>query len=204
MGSSLPADPFGRSRLPATFDRAGRVALLAECAEALLRGELPRAEARLFLASALRGWLRNGGRLGALERDTIEQAVRFMRTVLRHAFALYLGLLTSSQSFEVARAVARSLVADARRPEKVGRDYMTQACRPFRAADDGTRRLAVQALEDAEWLKPVPGSRAYGGWGASEWAVNPRAFDQFADQGAAHRARRDAVRALLAGGHDGA
>ena len=145
------------------------------------------------------------GRQGdAIERDTIEQAVRFMRTVLRHAFALYLGLLTSSQSFEVARAVARSLVADARRPEKVGRDYMTQACRPFRAADDGTRRLAVQALEDAEWLKPVPGSRAYGGWGASEWAVNPRAFDQFADQGAAHRARRDAVRALLAGGHDGA
>ena len=70
--SGIPADPFGRSRLPATFDRAGRVALLAECAEALLRGELPRAEARLFLASALRGWLRNGGRLGALERDFLQ------------------------------------------------------------------------------------------------------------------------------------
>ena len=50
-------------------------------------------------------------------------------------------------------------------------------------------------------LAPVPGSRAYGGWGASEWAVNPRVFDLYSDQGEAHRARRATVRDLLGGGH---
>ena len=69
--SGIPADPFGRSRLPATFDRAGRVQLVHECASALLRGELPGIEARLFLASALLSWLEHGGRL---ERDYLQTA----------------------------------------------------------------------------------------------------------------------------------
>ncbi len=67
-------DPFGRARLPATFDRAGRVAPLAEAADALLAGRLPSTEARLFLAGALAGWLAEGGRLGALERDFLHVA----------------------------------------------------------------------------------------------------------------------------------
>lgn len=74
MGSSLPADPFGRSRLPATFDRAGRVALLAECADALLAGRLPSVSARMFVGSALSSWISEGGRIGALERDFLRVA----------------------------------------------------------------------------------------------------------------------------------
>lgn len=65
----LPADPFGRSRLPGDFTREGRVRLIAEAARALLDGRLPSAEARLFLAGAIAAWLEAGGRCGSLERD---------------------------------------------------------------------------------------------------------------------------------------
>lgn len=59
-------DPFGRSRLPGDFSREGRVKLLAGAFEALMRGEMPSPEARMFLASAGMAWLQRGG---SLERD---------------------------------------------------------------------------------------------------------------------------------------
>lgn len=140
----------------------------------------------------------------AIERDTMEMAARFMRTVRRHAAALYLGVLSTSQVLDITRGLARSVVADEGRPTTVGRYYMTNRCRSFRVADDMERRLAVQTLEDAGWLAPVPGSRAYGGWAASEWMVNPQVFDAFASDGEAHRDRRAAVRDLLGGGRSNA
>lgn len=66
---SLPHDPFGRSATPAGFTREDRVKLIAEAAEALLADRLPHPVARFFLGAALAAWLREGGRLGALERD---------------------------------------------------------------------------------------------------------------------------------------
>lgn len=66
---SLPHDPFGRSATPAGFTREDRVKLIAEAAEALLADRLPHPVARFFLGGALAAWLREGGRLGALERD---------------------------------------------------------------------------------------------------------------------------------------
>jgi hypothetical protein len=72
----LPADLFGRSRLPADFSREGRVRLIAEAAAALLDGRLPDAPARLFLGGALQAWLREGGRCGALERDYLRVTQR--------------------------------------------------------------------------------------------------------------------------------
>lgn len=56
-------DPFNRSRLPADFSREGRVALLKEAFQALMRGELPPPEARLFLAGGGSAWLAEGGDL---------------------------------------------------------------------------------------------------------------------------------------------
>lgn len=74
-------DPFGRSSLPPAFDREARVRLLAEAAEALLAGRLPDPAARLFLAGALQSWLRDGGRLGALERDHLRVAAPHRSTM---------------------------------------------------------------------------------------------------------------------------
>lgn len=140
------------------------------------------------------------GRQGdGIERDTMEQAARFMRTVRKHAAAMFLGILSTAPALEVARGIARAIVADQSRPRSIGRNYMTQRCRTFRQAQDLERRLAVQSLEDAHWLAPVADSRAYGGWGASDWAINPRVFDLFAAEGEAHRDRRQAVRDLMGG-----
>ncbi|MCL4182155.1 MAG: hypothetical protein KJ011_01755 [Burkholderiaceae bacterium] len=58
------------------FSREDRVRLIAEAAEALLDGRLPRPAARLFVGGALQAWLREGGRCGALERDFLKVTQR--------------------------------------------------------------------------------------------------------------------------------
>ncbi len=65
-------DPFGRSRLPADFTREDRVRLLDEVALALLEGRRPSRAAELFVGGALWSWLREGGRVGSLERDFLK------------------------------------------------------------------------------------------------------------------------------------
>lgn len=141
------------------------------------------------------------GRAGdAIEPDTLQMAARFLRTVRRHAAAMFLGILSTAPAIEIARSVARSIAADANRPSSIGRNYMTQRCRAFRQAQDFERRLAVLTLEDAHWLYPVSDSRAYGGWGASAWLVNERVYDLFAGEGEAHRDRRQTVREFISEG----
>lgn len=61
--SKLPNDPFARSNLPAEFDLTKRVELVGHAAQALIAGQLPDPEARLFLAGAILGWLEHGGDL---------------------------------------------------------------------------------------------------------------------------------------------
>lgn len=139
----------------------------------------------------------DGRRGDAIERDTMERASRFMRKVRKHAAAMFLGILSTAPALELARGLARAIVADAARPTSIGRNWMTQRCRAFRQGQDFERRLAVQALEDAHWLAPIADSRAYGGWGASDWAINPRVFELFAAEGEAHRVRRRAVRDFM-------
>ncbi len=65
----LPPDPFGRSRLPASFNRRDRVRLILEVRDALLEGRLPDRAAALFVGGALSGWLAEGG---SLEKDFLK------------------------------------------------------------------------------------------------------------------------------------
>lgn len=60
---------WGPSKAPATFDRAGRVKLLGEFAEAALSGREPSRESLIFLAGAISAWLSRGG---SLERDFLK------------------------------------------------------------------------------------------------------------------------------------
>ena len=62
-------DPFNRTQKPATFDREGRVALLAEFFGELMAGRMPRREAVVFAAGGAVEWLEQGGTVGSLERD---------------------------------------------------------------------------------------------------------------------------------------
>lgn len=77
----LPLDPFGRSQMPAGFDRAARVRLIDQAAQALLEGRLPDDAARLFVAGALAAWLRDGDRCGSLERDFLKVTQRERSTM---------------------------------------------------------------------------------------------------------------------------
>lgn len=127
-----------------------------------------------------------------IEAHTMEMSIRFMRRVRRHAYYLYSGILSTSPAFDLAQALARSIVAAPEPITTFGRDWMTQHCLAFKKAEDRVRREAVQFLEDADWLEAAIGARGYGGW-ASKFHVHPRVFELYARDGEEWRARRAAV-----------
>ena len=120
-------------------------------------------------------------------------AIRYMRKARRHAHTLYSSILSSAPAFELARALARSVVASEEVLTTLNRDWMTQHCQGFKKADDKLRRESVQILEDADWLSAETHARSYGGWPRS-YAVHPKVFELFAREGEQWRARRAAVR----------
>jgi hypothetical protein len=120
-------------------------------------------------------------------------AIRFMRKVRRHAYALYSSILSTSPAYELARTLARSIAAADDPILIIGRDWMTQHCQAFKKADDQLRRQAVQILEDADWLKARLDARSYGSW-PSRYTVNKNVFQLFAREGEQWRARRAAVK----------
>jgi hypothetical protein len=136
----------------------------------------------------------------AVEPDTMQTAIRFMRTVRRHAAVVFLGILGQSSPLELVRSVARSILAGSF--NTVGRHTLTQHCRAWRAAGERDQRQVVQMLEDANWLVPDSDSKPYAGWNASRWFVNPAAQTLFADAGTEHRARRERIRESVLGGAD--
>lgn len=63
MSDEFANDPFGRARPPDDFSTDGRVRLLGQAFTALMRGEMPSPQARIFLAAGGMAWLREGGDL---------------------------------------------------------------------------------------------------------------------------------------------
>lgn len=120
-------------------------------------------------------------------------AIRYMRKARRHAHTLYSSILSSAPAFELARALARSIVAAEEPVTTVSRDWMTQHCQAFKKAEDRLRREAVQILEDADWLSADTLVRAYAGWPRG-YRVHHRVAELFAREGEQWRARRAAVR----------
>lgn len=136
----------------------------------------------------------NGATLGAqVGEAAMRSAITYLRKARRHAYTLYTSVLSSSPAFEIARAIARSIVASDEPVSVVGRDWMTQHCQAFKKAEDRLRREAVQILEDADWLSAQTQARAYGGWPRG-YSVHPQVFAIFAREGEQWRARRLAVR----------
>lgn len=125
--------------------------------------------------------------------EAMGYAIRYMRKARRHAHTLYSSVLSSAPAFELARALARSVVAAEEPVTTINRDWMTQHCQAFKKADDRLRREAVQMLEDADWLCAQTQVRTYGGW-PSRYAVHHRVAELFAREGEQWRARRAAVR----------
>lgn len=128
--------------------------------------------------------------------EAVRYAIRYMRKARRHAHTLYSSILSSAPAFELARALARSIVASEEPTATVSRDWMTTHCQAFRKAEDRLRREAVQMLEDADWLSAETHVRSYGGWPRS-YLVHHRVAEIFAREGEQWRARRAAVRDLI-------
>lgn len=131
--------------------------------------------------------------------DAMQCAIRYLRKARRHAHALYTSILSSAPAFELASALARSIVASEVVLTTIGRDWMTQHCQMFKKADNETRLAAVQILEDADWLSAQTHVKVYGGW-ARGFSVHPKVFEIFAREGEQWRARRAAVRDAIGEG----
>lgn len=136
-----------------------------------------------------------------IDAETVHTAIRYMRRIRKHANYLYSAILTSSPSFELARSLARSIVAADEILATVGRDWMTQHCQAFKKADDRVRREAVQVLVDADWLEAPAMARSYNGW-PTKYEVNDQVFRLFADYGEEWRQRRQAVRDMISDSAD--
>lgn len=134
-----------------------------------------------------------------LGADAMQCAIRFLRKARRHAHALYTSILNSAPAFELASALARSIVASEVVLTTVARDWMTQHCQMFKKADNETRLAAVQILEDTDWLSALTHVKTYGGW-ARGFSVHPKVFEIFAREGEQWRARRAAVRDAIGEG----
>lgn len=133
-----------------------------------------------------------------ISEDTIKLAIKFMRRVQKHAFYLYNSVLSSSSSFELAKNIARSIVADETKPESIGRDWMIQHCSSFKKSDERTRREAIQFLDDMNWLKAMLWERSYNGW-PTKFQINPCVYDYYATEGEQWRERRKQVKELITG-----
>nr|WP_298717246.1 DUF3987 domain-containing protein [uncultured Steroidobacter sp.] len=132
----------------------------------------------------------------ALPEQTMWLAIKFMRRVAKHSAAMFDGILGTSPPLALARALGRSIVAEAGVLTTIGRDWMSSHSTEFRKADDRVRREAVQILEDADWIEAKPGARSYGGWPRS-WEVNDQVMTHYSRQGVEWRARRAAVREAI-------
>lgn len=129
--------------------------------------------------------------------EAVARAIRYMRKARRHASTLYQSILSASPAFELARALARSIVASEAPMTTVSRADLSAMCSDFRKADDRLRREAVQLLEDADWLEAQTRG-TYGGW-PREYQVHPQVFALFAREGELWRARRAAVKEAIVG-----
>jgi hypothetical protein len=128
--------------------------------------------------------------------STMQLAVRFMRLAYRHAYAVYTDVLGDGAPIELARAIARSILAD--RMPTFNRREISHACKGFRRATDWQRANALSTLEDFGWvegdtLMPMHGSR---------FVVNPQVHAEFADEAERHIERRRQIREALSGGRE--
>ena len=80
--------------------------------------------------------------------ETMQCAIRYLRTARRHAHALYSSILSSAPAFDLASSLARSIVSAEEPMSTIGRDWMTQHCQPFKKADDRLKREAADGDAD--------------------------------------------------------
>lgn len=130
--------------------------------------------------------------------DTLETALRYLRRASQHALALYLTRRGGAPAFELARNVARFLLARTAQDSVNGlqrRDVLRHVL-AFRNAEEGEQGAALRLLEDLGWIRPTEGG--YQKPQPTRFAINPDLGRRFADMAARERQRRAAVRERIA------
>ncbi|HXP99350.1 MAG TPA: DUF3987 domain-containing protein, partial [Solirubrobacteraceae bacterium] len=91
--------------------------------------------------------------------DTLETALRFLRRASQHALALYLGRKGGSDVYELARNLARYIVARSAQDNAKGlqRRELIQRVSTFRSADEGAQAAALRLLMDLGWIRESEG-----------------------------------------------
>jgi hypothetical protein len=128
---------------------------------------------------------------GNVSAETMQLAVRFMRRAYQHAHAVYGECLGAGTPMDLAKAMARSLLAD--HATSFNRREITHHCKAFRGAAEWQRMAALTSLEDLGWIEgdallPVHGGR---------WQVNQRVHALFEGEAEIARERRRQVRDAL-------
>lgn len=131
-----------------------------------------------------------------LADETMRSAIALLRSLGRHALAMFDLLSTERSSTELARAVAQTILAD--KMAGLTRNDLLQGCRAFRRASEQERESALLLLVDAAWVTPAEGGRAYAGR-AARFVVADEVHARFGAEGDDLRRRRDAVRELFQG-----
>lgn len=132
-----------------------------------------------------------------VDGSSVALAIRFMRKVFRHALAVYSDLLGNDTTVELARSVARFLLAG--RYQQIARRDLAQSCKAFRKAEnERLREEAMQFLVDMAWVRELDGQ--YTKSHATHWAVNPTALVAFERYGQEHKERSMRVREAIVEG----
>lgn len=124
---------------------------------------------------------------------TMQRAVRFLRRQERHAQAVYASLLGADTGMELAKSVAKSILAAGL--QNFNRRDLTHCCKAFRGADEHTRLAALSFLSDCGWTTCTAPAAAHG----ALWTVDERVHALFSKHREAAIAQRETVRARIQG-----
>jgi hypothetical protein len=128
-----------------------------------------------------------------VQPETMARAFVFLERCRKHAMAVYLTLRGGSEAFDLARELARAIVALGT-PRIERRDLLRHSW-GFRKAEPGMQAQALDLLVDLGWLRPS--GDGYRKSEPTRFMVNPLVPERFEKLAANERTRRAAVRELL-------
>jgi hypothetical protein len=125
--------------------------------------------------------------------ETLDLAFRFLDRCRQHAVCLYLTQRGGSEAFDLAREVARAVVALG--TDQIERRDLLRHSWAFRKADPQQQAVALDLLVDLGWLRPT--ASGYRKSEPTRFAVNPGIAPKFAQLAERERERRSAVREAI-------
>jgi Protein of unknown function (DUF3987) len=125
---------------------------------------------------------------------TLQTAARFLKRATLHAVAIYLDRKSGSDVYELARDVARAILA--RAWIQVARRDLIQGVRAFRKASDQLQDSVLRLFVDLAWLRYAEGG--YQKATPARYDVNPGLGAKFAAVAQRERERRAVIREVIA------